>query len=102
MSKHVSRKERWNQEDRRTYRSEFGSVVYDRDGWYSHLDYRTLAAPEMPGGLPSWRPQHQRLGPFKRPRNAMVALEQEVTILRNRHGKDVLFGDQLWADTSDG
>jgi hypothetical protein len=28
----------------------------------------------------------------------MVALEREVTALKNRHGKDVLFGDRLWAE----
>ncbi len=30
--------------------------------------------------------------------NAMVALEQEATILKNRHGEGVLFGDQRWAE----
>ncbi len=96
MSKHISRKHRWTQTNPRTYRSEWGQVIYDQDGWYSIFAYRTLAAPEMPGGLPSWEQHHKRLGPFKRPRNAMVALEQEVTTLRNRHGNNVLFGDQLW------
>jgi hypothetical protein len=28
----------------------------------------------------------------------MVALEREVTFLKNRHGSDILFGDQLWAE----
>jgi hypothetical protein len=28
----------------------------------------------------------------------MVALEQEATFLKNRHGDSVLFGDQLWAE----
>jgi hypothetical protein len=27
----------------------------------------------------------------------MVALEQEATVLNDRHGDNVLFGDQLWA-----
>jgi hypothetical protein len=99
MSKHVSRKQRWNQEDPRTYRSEWGKIIYDHDGWYSLLSYRTLVASAAAGGLPSWEAFRQRLGPFKRPRNAMVALEQEVTVLRNRHGKNVLFGDQLWAES---
>ena len=35
------------------------------------------------------------LGPFKRPRNAMVELEREVTVLRNRHGADVQVGDEI-------
>jgi hypothetical protein len=35
------------------------------------------------------------LGPFRRPRNAMVELEREVTVLRNRHGEDVHVGDEI-------
>jgi hypothetical protein len=62
------------------------------------MDYRTLVPPERAGGLPSWLAHARRLGPCKRPRNAMVALEEEATILKNRHGADVLFGDQLWAE----
>ena len=35
------------------------------------------------------------LGPFRRPRNAMVELEREATVLRNRHGEDVRIGDEV-------
>lgn len=45
-----------------------------------------------------WIAHAQRLGPFKRPRYAMIGLEREATILRNRHESDLLFGDQLWAE----
>jgi hypothetical protein len=98
MSKHVGRRKRWSQQDARTYSSAVGRVVYERDGWYALLEYRTLLPPEREGGLPSWLPHSRRLGPFKRPRNAMLALEQDATILKNRHGDRVLFGDQLWAE----
>ena len=47
----------------------------------------------------AWERHDERLGPFRRPRDAMVALEREVVLLRNRHGPDILFGDQLWAET---
>jgi hypothetical protein len=97
MSKHLSRKKRWAQVDARTYTSAQGRVVYERDGWYGLLDYRTRVPPEGEGGLPSWQRQSRRLGPFKRPRNAMIALEQEATVLQNRHGDDVLFGNPLGA-----
>jgi hypothetical protein len=53
---------------------------------------------EREDGVPSWPRHSRRLGPFKRPRPAMVALEQEATFLKNRHGDSVLFGDQLWAE----
>jgi len=28
----------------------------------------------------------------------MVAVEREATFLKNRHGPDLLIGDQLWAE----
>jgi hypothetical protein len=98
MSKHVGRRKRWSQQDSRTYTSALGRVVHERDGWYALLVSRTLVPPEGEGGLPSWQTHPRRLGPYKRPRNAMVALEQEATVLKNRHGDGVLFGDQVWAE----
>jgi len=92
MSKHIGRKKRWAQQDAKTYSSSLGKVRYEQDAWYALLDYKTLVRPESEGGQPSWQTHTQRLGPFKRPRNAMVALEREVTFLKNRHGKDALFG----------
>jgi len=97
MSKHVGRKQRWTQEDARTYSSDLGKVHYEQNAWYALLDYKTLVQPQSAGELPTWLTHSQRLGPFKRPRNAMVALEREATFLKNHHGQDVLFGDQLWA-----
>jgi hypothetical protein len=98
MSKHVGRKQRWVRQDARRYTSPLGRVVYEQNGWYALLDYRTLAPTLSEGGLPTWVHHTQRLGPFKRPRNAMIALERETTVLRNRHGENVLFGDQLWGE----
>jgi hypothetical protein len=98
MSKHVGRKERWARLDAHTWSSRQGKAAYQQDGWYALLDYRILAPPQRPGGPPTWVAHARRLGPFKRPRDAMVALEREVTVLRNRHGKDVLFGDEVWAE----
>jgi hypothetical protein len=98
MSKNVGRKQRWAKADARTYSSDLGKVVYQQNGWYAVLDYKRLGPPERAGGPPTWTAHSQRLGPFKRPRNAMVALEQEATFLKNRHGQDILFGEQLWAE----
>jgi hypothetical protein len=97
MSKHVGRKQRWTRQDDRRYSSPLGQVFYEQNGWYALLDYRTLAA-EGEGGLPVWVAHRTRLGPFKRPRNAMVALEREVTVLRNRHGENLLLAGQLWGE----
>jgi hypothetical protein len=95
MSKHVGRKQRWARQDTKTYLSDLGKVRYEQDAWYALLNYRTRVRPETEGGQLGWQPHSQRLGPFKRPRNAMIALEREVTFLTNHHGKDILFGDQL-------
>ena len=96
MSKHISRKERWKQETPKRYTSPEGTVAYEQQAWYGVLNYR-LREPEQ-RGMPVWISYTQRLGPFKRPRNAMVALEREVTLLRNRHGKDLLVEGEVWAE----
>ena len=93
-----SRKQRWAEHGRRRRSSVWGDVVYERGAWYGLLRYRTRVPPGQPGDLAAWLSHEECLGPFKRPRNAMVALEQEATVLQNRHGDSVLFGDQLWAE----
>jgi hypothetical protein len=99
MSKHIGRKKRWTPVDARTYTSLLGKVAYQQDAWYALLDYKTQVPPEREGDLPGWQSHSQRLGPFRRPRDAMVALEREATFLKNRHGPEILFREQLWADT---
>ena len=96
MSKHVSRKQRWTRENATRYSCDLGTVVYQQNAWYGLLEYRARA-PE-PGPVPVWVRHRERLGPFKRPRNAMVAVEREVTLLKNRHGQDMLLPGQLWAE----
>jgi hypothetical protein len=98
MSKHVGRKQRWAQLDARTWSSNLGRVAYLQNAWYALLEYKTPLPPELEGSLASWQPQARRMGPFMRPRNAMVALEREAAFLKNRHGKGILFGDRLWAE----
>jgi hypothetical protein len=102
MSKHVGRKKRWTEVNAKTHVSALGRVVFQRNAWYGLLDYRTLLPSEREGGPPGWLPHSRCLGPFKRPRDAMVALEREATFLKNRHGEDILFGDQLWSEARDG
>jgi hypothetical protein len=77
-----------------------GRVVYEQNAWYGIFEYRMRDAESGPA--PSWILHERRVGPYRRPRNAMVALEEEVTILRNRHGTNVLIGDQLWAEAAAG
>jgi hypothetical protein len=98
MSRHVSRKQRWKQESTKAYSSPFGVVRYEERAWFGTLAYRTRAPQPEPGGLAQWVPQTLRLGPFKRPRDAMVAVEREAAFLRNRHGEALLFGDEVWGE----
>ncbi|MBY0525085.1 MAG: hypothetical protein K2R98_16895 [Gemmataceae bacterium] len=96
MSKHIGRKQRWMQETTTRFTSPQGTVLYEQNAWYAHFDYRLRSG--VANNLPVWDGRSQRLGPYKRPRNAMVALEREVTMLQNRHGNDMLLGNQLWAE----
>jgi hypothetical protein len=91
MTKHISRKQRWTRHSPKEYSSSRGKVVYERNGWYAAVIYRTLALTEA--GHAQWERHEFRLGPFKRSRNAMVALEEEVSVLQNRHGEAILLGD---------
>jgi hypothetical protein len=95
MSKHVGRKQRWGQKDAKTYTSNLGQVVYREDAWYAHLVYQVREPATVEGELPAWQSHDRWLGPFKRPRNAMVELEREATYLRNRHGVDVRIGEEI-------
>src|SRR5262249_46866419 len=96
MSKHISRKQRWTQESSTQYLSDLGTVIYRERAWYAILEYKTLSQDEHQ--MPTWTSHNMQLGPFKRPRNAMVALEREVTALQNRHDKNVLIGKEIWAE----
>ncbi|HKA07620.1 MAG TPA: hypothetical protein VKD71_10205 [Gemmataceae bacterium] len=95
MSKHVGRKQRWTQWNPKTYVSSLGTVAYRQDAWYARLIYQVREKPIEVGALPTWNRHDRWLGPFKRPRNAMVELEREATYLRNRHKKDVQIGEEI-------
>jgi hypothetical protein len=74
-------------------------VVYREQAWYGVVHYRTRLPEQRPGDVAAWEDHRLQLGPFKRPRNAMVAVEREVTLLRNRHGADFLLAGQTWAES---
>jgi hypothetical protein len=95
MSKHVGRKQRWTERDARTWTSSLGPVVYRQDAWYARLVYRVRTPSKVEGELPAWLSYDRWLGPYRRPRNAMVELEREVAVLRNRHDGDVEIGDEI-------
>jgi hypothetical protein len=92
MSRHISRKQRWTQQDARNYTSVLGRVVYEQNGWYSVLQYRLRVPPAQGQSASSWVARTERFGPFKRPRDAMVTLEREATALQNHHGENIVVG----------
>src|SRR5437016_4749505 len=89
MSRHIPRHERWSKLGPAEYRSGSLSVRYAQGAWWAWISYRQREEGTLSGSLPPWEEKCERLGPFKRPRNAMVAAEQHATFLCRRHGDNV-------------
>jgi hypothetical protein len=96
MSRHIPRHARWDRRGPNEYRAGGSAVRYERGAWWAVISYKQLPEETTPGPAPGWEERCQRLGPFKRPRNAMIAAEDHVSLLRRRHGARVaiegLFG----------
>src|SRR3954447_18241831 len=93
MSRHVPRRDRWEQHTPTEYTSGPGLRAYfQRGAWWAAVAYRVRPADTPPDALVTWQPQTDTLGPFKRPRNAMVEAERLPTFLERRHGDGVAWG----------
>ncbi len=90
MSRHVPRHERWSKHGPNEYRSGGVVVRYDKGAWWALVSYRQREEGEAADAA-LWHDQTERLGPFKRPRNAMMAAEERVLLLGRRHGDNVRF-----------
>jgi hypothetical protein len=91
MSRHVPRHDRWESRGTDQYRSVEGLLVRRYKGqWWADVAYQVRNEPH-PGELLGWEDRLDTLGPFRRPRNAMVEAERQATMLRNRHGAQVRF-----------
>ena len=90
MSRHIPRHARWNRLGPNEYRSGDANVRFERGAWWAVLSYRQLPedAP-MTSPEAAWERHADRLGPFKRPRNAMIAAEDRALILKRRHADRV-------------
>ena len=91
MSRHIPRHERWSKLGPNEYRSGGTVVRYDKGAWWALVSYRQRDEHAPPDAPPVWTDQAERLGPFKRPRNAMMAAEERVLLLGRRHGDNVRF-----------
>jgi hypothetical protein len=86
VSRHVPRRERWSRSGASAYRCPGALVRPWKGAWYAWLAYH-LADPGVPPGQPPvWLAHTERLGPFRRPRNAMMAAKEQLTLLSRRQG----------------
>jgi hypothetical protein len=93
MSRHVPRSDRWTAHGPIEHRSANGlRAFFERGAWWAEIAYRLRPADTGPEAIADWAPHVDRLGPFKRPRNAMVDAERHATSLQRRHGDRVAFG----------
>jgi hypothetical protein len=78
MTRHISRRQRWQKLGPAEYRCGGAVVRPFRGGWYAWVSYRLPDPQTPPGRPPAWQARQDRLGPYRRPRNAMIAAEQHV------------------------
>jgi hypothetical protein len=93
MSRHIPRHDRWIAHGPIEHRTADGlRAFFERGAWWAEVAYRLRSDDEPPESLPVWESHTDRLGPFKRPRNAMVEAERHATFLRRRHGDRIALG----------
>jgi len=83
MSKHTPRKARWTRLSAKEYRAEYGVVRYQAGAWIGTLVYdvaeRGVSETEI-----VWRKEQSTTGRYKRPRNAMMAVEDKAREIARR------------------
>jgi hypothetical protein len=89
MSRHIPRHTRWSRFGPNEYRLGDAVVRFEKGAWWAVLSYRQLPGDASPTALEAWKQHAERLGPFKRPRNAMIAAEDRILILKRRHADRV-------------
>jgi hypothetical protein len=88
MTKHIPRKDRWTRLGPSEYRCNFGRVFFKAGHWHASLLYQIADAETLQPGAPqSW----ETTAKLKRPRNAMMVLEDKVLELQRRHSERIVF-----------
>ena len=91
MSRHVPRDEALEQAGpQRVPLGRHGGALRE-GGVVVLVSYRQRGESAPADAPPVWHEQAERIGPFKRPRNAMMAAEERVLLLGRRHGDNVRF-----------
>src|SRR5262249_13160629 len=80
MSKHAARKARWTQVSAKEYRAPFGVVRYVAGAWEGTVRYE-LESDD------AWHAETAFAGRFKRPRNAMISVEDKARELGRKRAK---------------
>jgi hypothetical protein len=94
MSRHIPRSDRWSKVGPIEFRSGDGlRVFFERGAWWAEVTYRLRPVDAPPAALAEPEAHADRLGPFKRPRNAQVEAERHATFLQRRYGDRVVWGD---------
>jgi len=84
MSKHVPRKSRWTRINAKEHRSAFGVVQYRAGAWEGTVVYQMRTGETAP-----WQEETAPAGRFKRPRNAMISVEDKAREIARRFGENV-------------
>jgi hypothetical protein len=79
MSRHSTRKERWTQVNAKEYRALFGNVRYRAGAWEGTVTYQAWVEE-------AWHAEESSAGRFKRPRNAMIAVEEKARTIARQQG----------------
>jgi len=85
MSRHTSRKERWTEVNAKEHRALFGFVRYRAGAWEGTVVYETWNE----AGESHWQKAETFVGRFKRPRNAMIAVEDKAREIARKQGDKV-------------
>jgi hypothetical protein len=83
MSRHTSRRERWTEISAKEHRSAFGWVRYRAGAWEGTVVYEKRDEQGL------WHEMNEQVGRFKRPRNAMIAVEDKAREISRRNGEMV-------------
>ena len=85
MSRHTSRKARWTQINAKEYRAAFGVVCYKAGAWEAMVHYEAWNSESQP----AWQAEQTFAGRYKRPRNAMMAVEDKAREILRQQGERV-------------
>jgi hypothetical protein len=93
MSRHIPRSQRWVRRGPTELVAAGGlHVFYQKRAWWADVSYRLMLEKLSTDAGIAWEAHTDRLGPFKRERNAQVEAERHAIMLKNRYGTRIEMG----------